>query len=62
MAATDLDQVVNDIAGAAFGSAGENRAEHVQLGEANTIDLGERELGLMRTLRNQAVMAFKQAT
>ena len=29
--------------------------------EANTIELGERELSLLRTLRNQAVMAFKQA-
>jgi eukaryotic-like serine/threonine-protein kinase len=25
------------------------------------IDLGEKELSLLRTLRNQAVMAFKQA-
>ena len=28
---------------------------------AGSIDLGEKELSLMRTLRNQAVMAFKQA-
>jgi len=28
---------------------------------AGSIDLGERELALLRTLRNQAVMAFKQA-
>jgi len=26
------------------------------------IDLGEKELSLLRTLRNQAVMAFKQAS
>jgi hypothetical protein len=29
--------------------------------EANGIDLGEKELALLRTLRNQAVMAFRQA-
>jgi HD-like signal output (HDOD) protein len=28
---------------------------------ANSIDLGEKELSLLRTLRNQAVMAFRQA-
>jgi HD-like signal output (HDOD) protein len=28
---------------------------------ANTIELGERELSLLRTLRNQAVMAFRQS-
>jgi serine/threonine protein kinase len=30
--------------------------------EAGSIDLGEKELSLLRTLRNQAVMAFKQAS
>ncbi|MDN3923086.1 serine/threonine protein kinase [Roseateles violae] len=30
--------------------------------EAGAIDLGEKELSLLRTLRNQAVMAFKQAS
>jgi serine/threonine protein kinase len=30
-------------------------------GEPGTIELGERELSLLRTLRNQAVMAFKQS-
>ena len=30
--------------------------------EANTLTLGERELSLVRTLRNQAVMALRQAT
>jgi hypothetical protein len=29
--------------------------------QAGGIDLGEKELSLLRTLRNQAVMAFKQA-
>jgi len=29
--------------------------------EAGSIDLGEKELSLLRTLRNQAVMAFKQS-
>jgi hypothetical protein len=29
--------------------------------EANSIRLGERELSLLKTLRNQALMAFKQA-
>ena len=29
---------------------------------AGSIDLGEKELSLLRTLRNQAVMAFKQAS
>ena len=29
---------------------------------AGSIDLGEKELALLRTLRNQAVMAFKQAS
>lgn len=28
---------------------------------AGGIELGERELALLRTLRNQAIMAFKQA-
>jgi HD-like signal output (HDOD) protein len=31
-------------------------------GEAGSLQLNERELSLMRTLRNQAVMAFKQTT
>jgi len=30
--------------------------------QAGSIDLGEKELSLLRTLRNQAVMAFKQAS
>lgn len=29
---------------------------------ANSIDLGEKELSMLRTLRNQAVMAFKQSS
>jgi len=28
----------------------------------NSIDLGEKELSLLRTLRNQAVLAFKQSS
>ncbi len=31
-------------------------------GKANTLQLNEKELSLLRTLRNQAVMAFKQTT
>jgi hypothetical protein len=30
--------------------------------EANSMAVGERELSLLRTLRNQAIMAFKQTT
>jgi hypothetical protein len=31
-------------------------------GEAGTLQINEKELSLMRTLRNQAIMAFKQTT
>ena len=30
--------------------------------QPGAIELGEKELSLLRTLRNQAVMAFKQAS
>ena len=33
-----------------------------ELGHLDCIELAEKELSLLRTLRNQAVMAFRQAS
>jgi len=34
---------------------------YADMGTQGSISLGEKELALLRTLRNQALMAFKQA-
>ena len=35
---------------------------HADKGKPGSIELGDKELSLLRTLRNQAVLAFKQAS
>ena len=38
------------------------RLFHADKGKPGSIELGDKELSLLRTLRNQAVLAFKQAS